>query len=36
MSRRWMDNHFKLVGAFLLILAALKLWISDTFLAVIP
>ncbi len=30
MYRRWMDAHFKLVGAFLLILATLNLLVSDT------
>lgn len=30
MFRRWVDDHFKLVGAFLLILAALNLLISYT------
>lgn len=28
MFRRWVDDHFKLVGAFLLILAALNLLVS--------
>lgn len=30
MFRHWVDDHFKLVGAFLLILAALDLLVSDT------
>jgi hypothetical protein len=28
MVRHWVDNHFKLVGAFLVILAALNLLVS--------
>ncbi len=30
MFRRWVDDHFKLVGTFLLILAGLNLLISYT------
>lgn len=33
MFRRWVDDHFKFVAAFLLILAALNLWISYTLFA---
>ncbi len=30
MLRHWLENHFKLVGAFLMVLAALNLWVSYT------
>lgn len=30
MLRQWTDDHFKLVGTFLLVLAGLNLWVSYT------